>query len=290
MTRRRAVSSIVLILVAVLISGAGSSPAAARWNIHNDADVTQITAPPGGSEDQTCADRLRGENGWSAFVDPADDPSALVPPPQAYGPGHYSVWQAPPGFSDFVAAEVQTDDQGEVTGYLFPDGSQATRLPDIVTADRAALPQPIRIEGTDIYVYTTAPIDVALPPSVDPGDVVGLLPPGGSEILDLTVIDCTFTARGMDISVVKHRRFTRTVATFTGPGDTGDYTASIRWGDGTNRSVGTIGIGSNGQFRVTGSHTYRYAGCYSIRVRITQRATGDVDRVLSRATVRAKAN
>src|SRR5262249_62344076 len=45
-----------------------------------------------------------------------------------------------------------------------------------------------------------------------------------------------------------------TVATFTAPGQAGDYTATIDWGDGTTDS-GTV-TGLNGNFSVSGSHTY----------------------------------
>jgi YD repeat-containing protein len=60
------------------------------------------------------------------------------------------------------------------------------------------------------------------------------------------------------------------VATFTDPGaDTsGEFTASINWGDGST-SAGTV-TGSNGTFTVTGGHVYSDAGQDSVTVTISE--------------------
>lgn len=292
MVRRRTAISLLLAVIVALVSVLGATPAVARWNIHNDADVTQITAPPGGTEDQTCPDRLSGLNGWSTFIPEGDDPLAFEPPAAAYGPGSYTVWKAPPGFADFSTAQAQFNDVGEIIGYNFVDASgeeiPATEVMQFVTADRTLLAQPVETDIEGVYVFTTAPIDVALPSSIAPGDVIGLLPPGGSEILVLTVIDCSpFAASGTVISAVKKRSFTDTVATFTGSGTSSDYTATIMWGDGTSSSVGTISSGPNG-FLVTGTHTYQKKGSYPVTVTITQISTGSTVQALSTATVTSK--
>jgi PKD repeat protein len=59
------------------------------------------------------------------------------------------------------------------------------------------------------------------------------------------------------------------VATFTGnTGETaGQYQATINWGDGTQPSAAVI-TGSNGQFVVSGSHTYAAAGSDTVSVTV----------------------
>src|SRR5262249_29005536 len=49
-----------------------------------------------------------------------------------------------------------------------------------------------------------------------------------------------------------------------------DYRASINWGDGTplDTATGQV-ILTNGQLSVTGTHTYRQAGTYPVRVVVT---------------------
>jgi hypothetical protein len=60
-----------------------------------------------------------------------------------------------------------------------------------------------------------------------------------------------------------------TVATFTDPnGDfTGDYAATINWGDG-NQTTGTISGPSGGVYTVTGTHTYTEEGSYTLSTTI----------------------
>jgi cyclophilin family peptidyl-prolyl cis-trans isomerase len=61
------------------------------------------------------------------------------------------------------------------------------------------------------------------------------------------------------------------VATFTdadASAAAGDYTAQINWGDG-HLNAGTVSLGANGQFTVTGSNTYVNAGKYPVDVTIT---------------------
>jgi hypothetical protein len=69
MMRTRLVAvGVALSTTALLVAFA--TPAEARWKIHNGNDVSQMTPPPGGTEEQTCSDRLVGEAGWSLFVSP----------------------------------------------------------------------------------------------------------------------------------------------------------------------------------------------------------------------------
>jgi hypothetical protein len=61
-----------------------------------------------------------------------------------------------------------------------------------------------------------------------------------------------------------------TVATFTdlNPGTVANYTAVIRWGDGTTSS-GSISSGPGSAFTVTGSHTYTEEGSYTYATDVT---------------------
>ena len=74
-----------------------------------------------------------------------------------------------------------------------------------------------------------------------------------------------------------------TVASFSDP-DPGaqpaDYAASIRWGDGTPASAGTISGPAGGPFTVTGAHTYSDEGSYTITVTII-----DTDNAANSTTV-----
>jgi hypothetical protein len=86
--------------------------------------------------------------------------------------------------------------------------------------------------------------------------------PGGSALSVGTakVAEADLTVRASSITATVTSTATVQVATFTDPGtDTsGEFTASINWGDGSS-STGTV-TGSNGTFTVTGSHTYTTTG------------------------------
>lgn len=294
MLRRRVVLSILTALAVWTVPLLGATPAVARWSYHNDADVTQITTPPGGTDDQTCQDRLRGETGWSAYLDETQDPSQYQVPDNALLPASYTVWKAPPGFTSFGLAEAQFNDVGGVTGYNFPDENGVATIPatQVMTFDtgpRTLLPAPIATDPPEDganYVFATAPINVALPSSVDPGDVLGVLPSGGFEPVSVTVVDCSFALSGTTFTTAKKATFTGTVATFTGPAGATDYSALIDWGDGRT-SVGTVSLGPSG-FVVTGTHRYARKGTYPVSVTVTQTATGNDAQAVSTATVRSK--
>ena len=49
---------------------------------------------------------------------------------------------------------------------------------------------------------------------------------------------------------------------------TSSFTATIDWGDGTSASTGTV-TGSNGSFKISGSHNYSKIGTYYIKVTVT---------------------
>src|SRR5215213_5485848 len=106
-----ALSTVSLLLV-------WGSPADARWKVHNSNDVTQMTPPPGGTEDQTCSDSLVGETGWSVFVSP-EEPAPDPLPSSAFTGVNYELWKAPAGFASMNEGQEQFDANGNTIGYTF---------------------------------------------------------------------------------------------------------------------------------------------------------------------------
>ena len=85
------------------------------------------------------------------------------------------------------------------------------------------------------------------------------------------IVDSSITAAGMPVAATEGSPFTGTVATFTDP-DTNataaEYSATIDSGDGSS-SAGTISGLKGGPFTVSGSHTYKEEGTYTVKVHIT---------------------
>jgi hypothetical protein len=76
------------------------------------------------------------------------------------------------------------------------------------------------------------------------------------------------TMTGSSFSVKAGRPFSGTVATFTDANPAAlasDFATTINWGDGTTTS-GTVTGPTGGPFTVTGSHTYKPAGTFSVTV------------------------
>jgi len=100
-------------------------------------------------------------------------------------------------------------------------------------------------------------------------------------------VDKPITATGTSITTTEGQSFAGSVATFTDPDTTAqavDYTASIKWGDGTANSNGAI-TGANGSFNVDGTHTYAEEGSYPVTVTIA-----DTDCSTNSATASTKAS
>jgi hypothetical protein len=189
------------LLAATTVIALAPSAAVATWRIHNDVDITQITAPPGGTENETCSNALHGQSAWSTSVSPGEDPELSRPAAGsfAYQPVDYVVWKAPPGASggDFVEADVGTG-----VNYQLADG---TLLPAIfvrqfTTPARASVPAqlvfpPASSTSDNLYLYSLTNFTATLPSSgsqrVVTGDIIGVKPAsGGSTFIDLTVISC----------------------------------------------------------------------------------------------------
>jgi hypothetical protein len=76
------------------------------------------------------------------------------------------------------------------------------------------------------------------------------------------------TLTGSSFSVRAGRPFSRTVATFTDTNPLAlpsDFTTTINWGDGTTTS-GTVTGPEGGPFPLTGSHTYKPAGTFTVTI------------------------
>jgi cyclophilin family peptidyl-prolyl cis-trans isomerase/PKD repeat protein len=93
-----------------------------------------------------------------------------------------------------------------------------------------------------------------------------------SETITIGVGDKPLTnAQGASLTAGDGASATLAVATFTdtdAKGKAADWTASIRWGDGSTSS-GTITKGEGGQFVVKGTHTFKSIGDYDCSVIIT---------------------
>ncbi len=94
-----------------------------------------------------------------------------------------------------------------------------------------------------------------------------------------------------DILFATGQTFDGTVVGFSDPdtpGAPGSFTAQINWGDG-QISVGQIIDHGNGNYTVSGSHTYVRAGLYTIQVQLSD-TDGDVTGASSTASVLAIAH
>src|SRR5262249_3863587 len=97
----------------------------------------------------------------------------------------------------------------------------------------------------------------------------------------MTVTDASLSASGQSVAVAQGASTGRiTVATFVdsgGPESVSDYSATIKWGDGSPNSTGTIQPTGDGKtFRVVGSHTYVEEGTDSITVTINHETAAAV--------------
>jgi hypothetical protein len=122
------------------------------------------------------------------------------------------------------------------------------------------------VTGSHTYVNT----DGALSTTVTASQT-GAGGGSGSANSTATVSEADLTVTAQSISISENSAFSGTVATFTDPGAdaSGDFTATIAWGDGSI-SLGTV-TGSGGTFTVTGSHTYvNNDGTFSTTVAVTE--------------------
>lgn len=197
-------------VLATLFAGgalvAGLAPAAARWQVHNDADVTQILAPPKGTEEETCTDSLRANSGWQTYVPNSDDVNNYVPPDGsgAYGPVEYDFWRAPRPYTSGFFQESDLN-PGQVDFY--PDDGSGTSVPAIFVRHYTTPPRtkvsppqylyPDQVDpdptGGNLYLFSMNTWR-ALLPGLRYGDLVGVKPSGGgSTFVKVTAIHCDAT-------------------------------------------------------------------------------------------------
>ena len=91
----------------------------------------------------------------------------------------------------------------------------------------------------------------------------------------------SLTASGQTLTFTQDQNYNGNVASFTDSilGAVPEiYSASIDWGDGSDPTAGAITFdGDNGNFAVTGNHTYTSGGTFYPDVTITQGATPRAD-------------
>jgi hypothetical protein len=187
---------------AALLAASGllllSAPSAsARWTIHNDADVTNIAAPPGGVDGETCADRIRGQAGWAV----GESPDVYVPPALAYQAVQYDIWTKPATAP--TGGDIQLAPNGQDVVYVQPDSTSvpAAFVKHFTTSRRHAVTPPYLIpDFGGLYLYTVGTFYTSLPQSIAAGDPVGIKPTAtGSDFLTLTTIDCARAVVRVDV-------------------------------------------------------------------------------------------
>jgi hypothetical protein len=93
--------------------------------------------------------------------------------------------------------------------------------------------------------------------------------------LTATTSEAPLSGTSVTATPTEGASFTGTVASFTDPDtteSTSDYTAVITWDDGTT-SAGTLTSSGNGQFSISGTHTYAEEGSQPIVVTVTHETT-----------------
>jgi PKD repeat protein len=94
--------------------------------------------------------------------------------------------------------------------------------------------------------------------------------PAEADTIDITLTSLSATAN-VPLDNVQVATFTTTNLTNTQD----DFTATIDWGDG-NTTTGVI-TGSDGNFSVSGSHTYTTSGAFTVRVAVFELAQSDAN-------------
>jgi hypothetical protein len=205
--RTKTIASACATLALGLAWAAAPQPALAGWHFHDPKVGETITAPPGGTRAQTCADQFAAVTGWSAILSHGEDPATYQIPAEALTAVDYELWKAPPGFQSF-RGNARSDGNGVY--FEDPDGTRhdATSVARVTTPVRAALPTPVPANGNPnrsvTFVFTTAPISVSLS-GVTPGDVLGLRH-GNFSFVEVTAMDCSLPVLKAKVDVIPRTR------------------------------------------------------------------------------------
>jgi hypothetical protein len=112
---------------------------------------------------------------------------------------------------------------------------------------------------------------------------------GGSSIVvqsTASVADAPLTPKPLTFKPKQGTSFTGIVGNFRDGNpspDVNDFTASIKWGDGTT-TTGTVAANGFGGFKVTGTHTYTASGNFGVQITIIDQG-GSTTIIQSTATV-----
>ncbi|HVX63672.1 MAG TPA: carboxypeptidase regulatory-like domain-containing protein, partial [Pirellulales bacterium] len=166
-------------------------------------------------------------------------------------------------FSGTVATFTDADPNGEVSDYTatidWGDGSS-------LSAGAIAVNPAGGFLVTGSHAYADEGVHTV---------IVAISDAGGSNDTALStahVADAPIDAAAVTFHATEGATFGGTVATFTDAnpnGVSGDYTATIDWGDGSSLSFGTISVNPGGGFLVTGSHVYAEYGTRAVTVTVS---------------------
>jgi hypothetical protein len=164
-------------------------------------------------------------------------------------------------FSGPVATFSDTDPAGALSDYSatinWGDGQSSTGA---ITSGAGGT---YLVSGSHTYTE-----DGAFTVSVSIADV------GGANVTtsgSANVSDASLSGQGTSITATEGALFSGTIATFNDANmnaPASDFTVLIDWGDGLS-SPGLVSANGNGQFTVTGSHTYLEEGNFKVGVSIT---------------------
>ena len=186
-------------------------------------------------------------------------------------------------FTDIIATFTDADPNGTVSDYTATiDWGDGHTSFGTVTANSSG---GFNVTGTNTYAKPGSfPVMVVI------NDVGGSSATANSTAI---VADAPLLTVPTAIAATEGRPLTNVpVATFTdagGAGPVSDYTVTINWGDNSplDTTTGTVNS-ANGNFTVTGSHTYAEEGSFSVVVTISDEPNGtsrSVATVVDAATV-----
>jgi hypothetical protein len=170
-------------------------------------------------------------------------------------PGGLLTWNSGNG-NDSVTFGDATNTPGEWNVHMqFGTGSDTVTL-----AGNGTVATPNQLTGV---------IDTGGPPGVDSFDPTGSLA-AGTWVIIPPFSRMALSASGASFTLNEGRSRTVTVANFTegsAAAPTGDFTATINWGDG-HTTGGAIVSAGGGHYHVLGTHAYAEEATYSVKLTI----------------------